>query len=94
MKSPLSLRNYDAQILARLSAVFIFSAAGAICLEILVWRAEPLLAFLLLLVIYFLGCLRFLPWRTPMRKALSAGILLGLFISIIFFKFGIFFVVP
>jgi hypothetical protein len=84
----LSPQNPDARILARLVLVFVFSTAVATGVEILLWRWETLLSFIVPFVIYILGSLRFLPWKTPVRKAISGGILLGMFTPLVLYTFG------
>jgi hypothetical protein len=75
-------------MLARLTMVFVVSALGAMSIEILLWRWESLLSFVFPFAIFVLVSLRFLPWRTPTRKAFSGGIFVGVFLPLIIFSFG------
>jgi hypothetical protein len=88
MKFPLIPGNCDVRSLALLPVVFILSLAASICIEMLLWRTELLLAIFVPFVIYMLASLRFVPWRTPMRKAFSLGILSGMFVPLILYAFG------
>jgi hypothetical protein len=88
MKPSLRRGNFDARVFTRLSLAFLFSAAVGTSIEILLWRSESLMSFILPFVIYTLGSLRYLPWRTPMRKAFSLGALLGMFTPLILYTFG------
>jgi hypothetical protein len=79
----------DTRALARVSLVFVASLGLSTAVEILLNRAESLLAFAFPLVMYILVSLRLLPSRTPVRMALSGGMLLGSFVPFALFMFGL-----
>lgn len=69
--------------------VFALATIGAAGCETILFRYEVLIALGILVLVYFLGSLRFLPWKTPLRKAFSIGIGVGMLITLVFWKFGI-----
>ncbi|MDN3273630.1 hypothetical protein QWJ07_05195 [Frankia sp. RB7] len=75
--------------IAFLSLVFVVSTGTATLIELLLWRSESLLAFVVPAVVYTLGSIRLLPWKTPVRKVFSFGILLGMFVPLISYTFGL-----
>jgi hypothetical protein len=73
----------------KIITVFILSAVSSGYGEMVLWKSETVIAIGILALVYALGGFRFMPWKTPLRKALSIGIFVGLFITIILWKFGI-----
>ena len=73
----------------KIVTVFILSTVGSAYGEMLLWKNEIIIAIGIIALVYTLGSLRFMPWKTPLRKALSIGIFVGLFITIILWRFGI-----
>jgi hypothetical protein len=73
----------------KIITVFILSTVGSAYGEMVLWKNETIIAIGILVFIYALGSLRFMPWKTPLRKALSIGIFVGLLSTVILWKFGI-----
>jgi len=57
--------------------------------EMVLWKYEGLVAVGMLALVYFLASLRFFPWKTPLRKAFSVGVLVGISVTVVFWRFGI-----
>ena len=75
-----------------MSIVFTSSTIISAFLEVAFWKTDAIIAIGILALIYFLGSLRFVPWKTPIKRAFSIGVLFGVFLgSFIALKFGILF---
>ena len=72
----------------KIITVFILSTVGTAYGELILLKVETLVAIGLLALVYFIGSLRFVPWRTPLRKAFTIGLFAGLLLTIILWKFG------
>jgi hypothetical protein len=76
----------------KISIVFVFSTIIFAFLEMLFWKIDVIIAIGILALIYFLGSLRFVPWKTSIKRAFSIGVLFGLFLgSFVALKFGVLF---
>jgi hypothetical protein len=88
MKLAANITGLDPRMVAWVSLAFAIALVVATAIEIVLWRSETLLAFIVPFTIYTLVSLRLLPWRTPTRRAFSTGLLLGMFTPLILYWFG------
>jgi ABC-type Mn2+/Zn2+ transport system permease subunit len=63
------------------SAVISAAAMGVL------WKEQPFFAFAAV-AFYFMGGIRFVPWKTPIRKAIAIGIFAGILVSSAMFYWG------
>jgi hypothetical protein len=73
----------------KIITVFILSAIGSALVEVVLLKVEPLVAIGLLALTYFLLSLRFVPWKTPLRKGFSIGLGIGVRLPVILWRFGV-----
>src|SRR5262245_36870756 len=66
---------------AAASAIIATAAMG------LLWREQPFFA-LAAVALYAMGGVRFVPWKTPIRKAIAIGIFVGISVSSAMFYWG------
>jgi hypothetical protein len=74
----------------KIAVVFIMSTAISTYGEMLLLKNDVIIAIGILAIVYFLGSLRLVPWKTPVKKAVSIGLFSGIVINIILWKYGIF----
>ena len=74
-----SSRNPRRILLAGAASAFISAAVIG-----LLWKEQPFLAAVAV-AFYIMGGVKFVPWKTPIRKAISIGIFVGIVISIAMF---------
>ena len=88
MKLATNITSLNPRTVAWVSLVFAIALVVATAIEIVLWRSETLLSFVVPFIIYTLVSLRLLPWRTPTRRAFSTGLPLGMFTPLILYWFG------
>jgi hypothetical protein len=54
----------------------------------LLWKEQPFIAGVALMF-YIVGGVRFIPWKTPVRRAIAIGIFFGIVISSAMFYWGL-----
>jgi hypothetical protein len=72
-----------------IALVFLVTSVSMAYGEMLLWGYEGLVAVGILAFVYILASLRFFPWKTPLRKAFSVGVLVGISVTVVFWRFGI-----
>ena len=73
-----------------LGMIFLVSAVCGAALQVLLWKSETLLVFVMPALVYVLLCLRWLPWRRPAGRAASIGFSSGIAIPIIIWAFKLY----
>jgi hypothetical protein len=67
----------------------VVTSVGTAYGEMVLWKYEGLVAVGILALVYILASLRFFPWKTPLRKAFTVGVLVGITVTVVFWRFGI-----
>jgi Na+/proline symporter len=70
-----------------LGILFFGSTSITTLAEMFIWKYESSVALILMAVTYFLGCWRILPWKSANQKAATSGVLIGLLLTLVFWKF-------
>src|SRR6185369_8496252 len=85
MRTIVSSPNGDPRDWARMCMAFAIAALASCSIEMLLWRAHSVLAFIFPFAAYMLGSLRIFPKKTLTRASSSHGFVLGSLLPVLLY---------